>query len=61
MITKVMKLKMSTLQEALEDSGGNKHFLEELLRKFRLWLTQQIHLSQGLYFKFRSIISIDTL
>lgn len=50
MATKVMKLEMPTLQEVLEDSNGNEELLEELSCKFRLWLKQQIHLPQGLYF-----------
>jgi hypothetical protein len=50
MVTKVMKFEMPTLQEVLKNNNGNEDILEELLCKFRLWLKQQIHLSQGLYF-----------
>jgi len=46
----MMKLEMPTLREVLEDCGGNEGLLEELLCKFRLWLKQQNHLPQGLYF-----------
>lgn len=50
MATQVMKLEMPTLQEVLKDNNGNENLLIELLCKFRLWLKQQIHLPQGLYF-----------
>ncbi|XP_067207947.1 alpha-tocopherol transfer protein-like [Linepithema humile] len=43
-----MKLEMPTLQEVLEDNGGNEDLLLELLCKFRLWLKQQIHLPQDI-------------
>lgn len=50
MVTKIMKLEMPTLQEMLQDSDGNEDLLQELLSKFQIWLKQQTHLPQGLYF-----------
>lgn len=44
MMTKVMKLEMSTLQEVLENSGENEH-LEELLCVF--WKNYCVHFVCG--------------
>jgi len=61
MAMKVMKLEMPTVQEVLEESGGNESILEELLCKLRLWLKQNNHLPQGIcIFKFQSILLINS-
>jgi len=46
----MLKLEMPTFKEILKETRGNEQLLEELLDKLRLWLKQQIHLPQGLYF-----------
>lgn len=47
----MIKLETITIKESAEMADGNEQILQEMSDKFRLWLRQQLHLPQGLYFK----------